>query len=144
MEQQLPLFAARLPPSAQQTIWEALTLLEWQIREPEASFTSSSTVRNWLRLHLATLDREAFTVLWLDNQHQLIVHDTPFYGAINTVTERPREVVKSGLKKNAAAAILAHNHLSALAQPSDVDRRITQRLKQGLISACWTIWWTGQ
>lgn len=33
MEQQLPLFAAGLPPSAQQTIREALTLLECQLRE---------------------------------------------------------------------------------------------------------------
>jgi DNA repair protein RadC len=41
METQLPLFAAKLPASAQHTIREALTLLERQLREPGASFTSS-------------------------------------------------------------------------------------------------------
>ena len=132
MEQQLPLFATGLPPSAQQTIREALILLERQLREPGASFTSSHAVRDWLRLHLAPLEREALSVLWLDNQHRLLAHDTLFLGTINTITVHPREVVKSGLKHNAAAAVLAHNHPSGEAEPSEADRKITERLKQAL------------
>lgn len=132
MEQQLPLFATGLPPSAQQTIREALTLLEHQLREPGASFTSSNAVRDWLRLNPATLEREALSVLWLDNQHRLIAHDTLFPGTINTITVHPREVVRAGLKHNAAAAVLAHNHPSGEAEPSKADRKITERLKQAL------------
>ncbi|MBL5945857.1 DNA repair protein RadC [Enterobacter asburiae] len=132
MEQQLPLFARELAPADQQTIREALTLLACQLREPGVAFTSSSSVRDWLRLQLATLDREAFTVLWLDNQHRLIAHDTLFIGTINSITVHPREVVKSGLKNNAAAAVLAHNHPSGEAEPSQADRLITERLKQAL------------
>jgi len=132
MEQQLPLFATGLPPSAQQTIREALALLERQLREPGASFTSSNAVRDWLRLNLATLEREALSVLWLDNQHRLIAHDTLFLGTINTITVHPREVVRAGLKHNAAAAVLAHNHPSGEAEPSKADQRITERLKQAL------------
>ncbi|EPQ4137858.1 TPA: RadC family protein [Klebsiella quasipneumoniae subsp. similipneumoniae] len=132
MESQLPLFVTTLPASAQQTISKALTLLERQLREPGASFTSSHTVRNWLRLQLATLDREAFIVFFLDNQHCLIAHDTLFLGTINSITEHPREVVKAGLKHNAAAAVLAHNHPSTHAEPSKTDRLITERLKQTL------------
>ena len=131
MEQQLPLFACELAPTDQQTIRTALTLLECQLREPGAAFTSSSSVRDWLRLQLATLDREAFTVLWLDNQHRLISHDTLFLGTINSITVHPREVVKSGLKINAAAAVLAHNHPSGEAEPSQADRLMTERLKHG-------------
>lgn len=74
MEQQLPLFATALPASAQQTIQLALTLLKSRLREPGTSFTSSHDVRDWLRLQLATLEREAFIVLWLDNQNRLIAH----------------------------------------------------------------------
>ncbi|HGN8755065.1 MULTISPECIES: RadC family protein [Enterobacter] len=132
MEQQLPLFACELAPTDQQTIRTAMTLLECQLREPGAAFTSSSSVRDWLRLQLATLDREAFTVLWLDNQHRLIAHDTLFLGTINSITVHPREVVKSGLKNNAAAAVLAHNHPSGEAEPSQADRLMTERLKQAL------------
>ena len=132
MEQQLPLFAAALPASAQHTIREAITLLERQLREPGASFTSSNAVRDWLRLHLAPLEREALTVLWLDNQHRLIAHDTLFLGTINTIAVHPREVVKAALRHNAAAVILAHNHPSGHAEPSDADRHITERLKNAL------------
>ena len=41
MEHQLPLFARELSPADQQTIREALTLLECQLRETGASFTSA-------------------------------------------------------------------------------------------------------
>lgn len=132
MEQQLPLFACELAPTDQQTIRTALTLLECQLREPGTAFTSSNSARDWLRLQLATLDREAFTVLWLDNQHRLIAHDTLCLGTINSITVHPREVVKSGLKNNAAAAVLAHNHPSGEAEPSQADRLMTERLKQAL------------
>ncbi|MGJ3448716.1 RadC family protein [Enterobacter sp. PTB] len=132
MEQQLPLFARELAPADQQTIREALTLLACQLREPGAAFTSSHAVRDWLRLQLASLEREEFTVLFLDNQHRLIAHDTLFTGTINHTQVHPREVVKAGLKHNCAAVILAHCHPSGLAEPSKADQRITERLKQAL------------
>ena len=132
MEQQLPLFATGLPPSAQQTIREALTLLECQLREPGASFTSSNAVRDWLRLNLAMLEREEFTALFLDNQHRLIALETLFTGTINHTQVHPREVVKAGLKHNCAAIIVAHSHPSGEAEPSQADRKITERLRAAL------------
>ncbi|MGC6031406.1 RadC family protein [Enterobacter kobei] len=132
MELQLPLFARELAPADQQTVREALTLLERQLREPGASFTSSSSVRDWLRLQLTLEEREEFTVLFLDNQHRLIAHETLFRGSINSMTVYPREVVKAGLKHNAAAAVLAHNHPSGYAEPSGADRQMTARLQQAL------------
>lgn len=132
MEYQFPLFARKLPPAEQQTIREALTLLERQLREPGASFTSSHAVRDWLRLQLTSLEREEFTVLFLDNQYRLIAHETLFRGTINSMTVYPREVVKAGLKHNAAAAVLAHNHPSGYAEPSSADRQMTVRLQKAL------------
>ncbi|EBI3646985.1 DNA repair protein RadC [Salmonella enterica] len=132
MEQQLPLFAATLPLAAQQTIREALTLLENQLREPGAAFTSSHAVRDWLRLQLSTLEREEFVALFLDNQHRLIAHETLFTGTINHTQVHPREVVKAVLKHNAAAILVAHCHPSGHAEPSEADRWITERLKQTL------------
>lgn len=132
MEQQLPLFATGLPPSAQQTIRQALTLLERQLREPGAPFTSSNAVRDWLRLQLASLEREEFTALFLDNQHRLIAHETLFTGTINHTQVHPREVVRAGLKYNCAAVIVAHCHPSGLAEPSKADRQVTTRVQQAL------------
>ncbi|ELE9461178.1 DNA repair protein RadC [Salmonella enterica] len=132
MEKQLPLFAATLPLSAQQTIREALTLPEHQLREPGAAFISTQAARDWLRLQLSTLEREEFIVLWLDNQHRLIAHETLFRGTISHTEVHPREVVKSGLKHNAAAALVAHCHPSGLAEPSNTDRQVTMRIQQAL------------
>ena len=132
MEQQLPLIARELPPADQQTVREALTLLECQLLEPGASFTSSHAVRDWLRLQLASLEREEFTALFLDNQHRLIDHETLFTGTINHTQLHPREVVKSGLKHNAAAVIVAHCHPSGHAEPSQADRQVTVRIQQAL------------
>ncbi len=84
----LPPDSVGMSPAAQRTIRYALTLLERQLRELGTSFTSSNAVRDWLRLQLASLDREAFTVLWLDNQHRLIAHDTLFLGTINSISKR--------------------------------------------------------
>ncbi|STA81165.1 RadC family protein [Citrobacter koseri] len=132
MEQQLPLFARELAPADQQTVREALILLECQLREPGTSFTSSHAVRDWLRLQLAALEREEFTALFLDNQHRLIAHETLFTGTINHTQVHPREVIKAALKHNAAAIALSHNHPSGEAEPSHADRQITARLKQAL------------
>jgi len=121
-----------ISPAAQRTIRHALTLLERQLREPGAHFTSSQTVRDWLCLQLATLEREEFVVLFLDNQHRLIANETLFRGTIDSTQVHPREVVKSALRHNAAAVVLAHNHPSGHAEPSEADRRITARLKDAL------------
>ncbi|HBB6760832.1 TPA: DNA repair protein RadC [Citrobacter amalonaticus] len=132
MEQQLPLFARELTPAGQQTVREALTLLECQLREPGTSFTASHAVRDWLRLQLASLEREEFTALFLDNQHRLIAYETLFTGTINHTQVHPREVVKAGLKHNCAAVIVAHCHPSGLAEPSQADRQVTTRIQQAL------------
>lgn len=127
-----PLLPPALSPYARRTLRSAMNILERQLREPGASFTSASATRDWLRLHLAGEEREVFMVLFLDNQNRLIAHETLFTGTINHTQVHPREVVKAALKHNAAAVIMAHNHPSGLAEPSDADRCITARLQQGL------------
>ncbi len=81
---------------------------------------------------VAALEREEFRVLYLDNQNQLIAHETLFTGTINRTEVHPREVVKRALHFNAAAVILAHNHPSGETTPSQADKTLTQRLVQVL------------
>lgn len=123
---------APLSPYAQRTLRRAMNLLERQLRQPGVAFTSISATRDWLRLRLAGEEREVFMVLFLDNQNRLIAHETLFIGTINHTEIHPREVVKATLKYNAAAVIVAHNHPSGLAEPSQADRRLTERLKRAL------------
>ena len=121
-----------LPMTTRRTVQRALSLLEKHLREPGALFTSTAAVRDWLRLKMTGLEREVFMVLYLDDQHRLLECETLFSGTINSTEVHPREVVKAGLRHNAATAVLAHNHPSGHSEPSDTDRRITERLKQAL------------
>lgn len=123
---------AVLSPYARSTLRRALNILERQLREPGTAFTSASAIRDWLRLQLAGEEREVFMVLFLDNQNRLIAHEILFTGTVSHTEVHPREVVKAALKHNAAAVIVAHNHPSGLAEPSQADRRLTERLKQVL------------
>ncbi|CAI0977960.1 RadC family protein [Serratia fonticola] len=117
---------------AQRTVKRALSLLEKYLREPGAVFTSTGAARDWLRLQLAGLEREVFVVVYLDNQHRLLACETLFTGSIRSTEVHPREVVKVALRHNAAAVILAHNHPSGMAEPSQADRIITDRVKTAL------------
>lgn len=95
-------------------------------------FTKPSHVRDYLAVQLRDLRREVFVVLLLDTRHQLLEFCEMFQGTIDAASVHPREVVRLALEKNAAAVIVAHNHPSGLAVPSDSDIAITQTLKQAL------------
>jgi DNA repair protein RadC len=75
---------------------------------------------------------EVFCCLFLDNRHRLIAFDELFRGTIDGASVHPREVVRQALQRNAAAVILAHNHPSGVAEPSQADELITHRLKDAL------------
>jgi DNA repair protein RadC len=96
------------------------------------ALTSPETVRDYLRLSLASLPHEAFVVLFLDSQHRLLAADELFRGTLAQTSVYPREVVKAALARNAAAVIFAHNHPSGVAEPSRADELLTQALKQAL------------
>ncbi|MND56887.1 hypothetical protein D3C80_480040 [compost metagenome] len=121
-----------LTPYAQRTIRRAINLLDKYLRQPGISITSSAAARDWLRLQLAGQEREMFLVLYLDNQHCLLESETLFAGSVNHVQVHPREVVKSALRFNAAAVVLAHNHPSGDPEPSKADRQMTDKLKEVL------------
>lgn len=93
---------------------------------------SPQAVRDWLRLKLAALPYEVFGVLWLDNQNHLIEYDELFRGTLSQTSVYPREIVKQALSRNAAAAILVHNHPSGVAEPSRADELLTHTLKETL------------
>ncbi len=86
----------------------------------------------YLSARLRDHQREVFGCLFLDNAHRVIHFDELFYGTINSTTIHSREVVKRALNHNAAAVILAHNHPSGIAEPSEADIAITQQLKEAL------------
>lgn len=95
-------------------------------------FDSPQAVKDYLQLQLASKPHEVFAVLFLDTQHRLLAFEELFRGTLNQASVYPREVVKRALALNAAAAILAHNHPSGVAEPSRADESLTQALKAAL------------
>jgi len=104
----------------------------------EESLPCGETIRNpsdtesFLKARMQHLDHELFCCLFLDNRHRVLRFDELFRGTIDGTSVYPREVVKEALGVNAAAVILAHNHPSGVAEPSQADERITKRLKSAL------------
>ncbi len=94
--------------------------------------TSPDLVRTYLSAQLRHQPQEVFAVLFLDSQNRLIAYDEIFFGTIDGASVYPREVVKKALARNAAAAILAHNHPSGVAEPSQADQHLTRRLQEAL------------
>lgn len=105
--------------------------LSEQLQRSDA-LTSPRLTRDYLRACLRDEGREVFACLLLDSQHRVIQFEPLFYGTIDAASVYPREVVKLALKHNAAAMILAHNHPSGVAEPSQADQHITQRLISAL------------
>jgi DNA repair protein RadC len=93
---------------------------------------SPAATRVFLVARLRDLPYEVFCALFLDNRHRLIACDELFRGTIDGASVHPREVVRQALARNAAAVILAHNHPSGIAEPSQADELITLRLKDAL------------
>lgn len=81
---------------------------------------------------LGHLEYELFAVLWLDTRHRVIEFRPLFRGTVDGASVHPREVVRSAIRCNAAACVLAHNHPSGIPEPSSADHTITKRLKTAL------------
>ncbi len=97
-----------------------------------SALTSPADTRRLVSSYLRDKPHEVFAALFLDNQHRLIAFEELFRGTLDAASVYPREVVKQALKHNAAALIFAHNHPSGVAEPSQADRQITERLVRAL------------
>lgn len=100
--------------------------------EHRDSLTNPADSGHYLQARLRHHPYEIFACLFLDNRHRVIKYEELFRGTIDGASVQPREVVRRALEHNAAALILAHNHPSGVAEPSEADRRITQRLRDAL------------
>ena len=94
--------------------------------------TSPRLVCDYLLAQLRDRDQEVFCCLYLDNRYRLTGFEELFTGTIDGASVHPREIVKLALQRNAAAVIIAHNHPSGVAEPSQADELITQRVKEAL------------
>jgi DNA repair protein RadC len=71
---------------------------------------------------------EVLLALYLDTQFQITGYSEVTRGLIDTSLVHPREVFRGAILANAASLIVAHNHPSGVALPSDEDRVVTRAL----------------
>lgn len=94
--------------------------------------TSPELTRSFLQARLRDRSREIFAALFLDNRHRVQVFEELFLGTLDGAAVYPRVVAEKGLRYRAAAVIVAHNHPSGVAEPSQADVALTRRLKDAL------------
>lgn len=94
--------------------------------------TSPKETADFLTSRLRDYAFEVFAVIFLDNRHRVLAFEELFRGTIDGASVHPREVLRRALHHNAAAVVLSHNHPSGIAEPSQADCRITERLRDAL------------
>lgn len=97
-----------------------------------SALNNPSVVKQYCMARLGHLPIEHCMALYLDSQYRLIVSEEVARGTLNQASVYPREIVKAALRHHAAALILAHNHPSGVAEPSDADLALTRHLRKAL------------
>lgn len=87
-----------------------------------------STVINYCRICLMNSEREELRVLYLNKRNRLIIDERMQEGTVDHTPLYPREIIKRTIQLSATAIIIAHNHPSGDATPSDADIEMTQKL----------------
>lgn len=90
--------------------------------------TTPDTAVDLVRPLLAGRDRECAVLVALDTRHRVIGTTLISVGTASHTFLAPREVYRDALLSGASAVMVAHNHPSGDASPSDDDDRITRRL----------------
>ncbi len=104
----------------------------WERLQRGDGLGSPDDTRRYLIARLRDEGREVFAALFLDTRHRVIAFEVLFQGTIDAASVYPREVVRRALGLNAAALIVAHNHPSGVAEPSNADEFVTRRLRDAL------------
>ena len=83
---------------------------------------------NQLRYYFFGAQRELLYLLCMDGKHKVLGIRKLGEGNVNSVNITPRLLAEAALSLNAAAVVLAHNHVSGIALPSDEDIATTESL----------------
>ncbi len=92
-----------------------------------AIIRNASDVYEYLR-ELRHLPKEHLRGLYLNNHHRVIHDESISIGTIDTNVVHARDVFRPAIEYNAVAIVLAHNHPSNVAMPSNEDIEVTKQL----------------
>jgi DNA repair protein RadC len=92
--------------------------------------TASKDVAEIFQPLLTDLPHEEFWVLLLNRGNKIIDKQMVSQGGISGTVIDVRLILKMAVEKLASSIILCHNHPSGTLEPSDADRKITDKLKR--------------
>ncbi len=91
-------------------------------------------LNSWQRLieyveaAMANETREHFRIIFLNKKNEVIADEIQQTGTVDHTPAYPREIMKRSLEVGATALILAHNHPSGDATPSQADITLTKQI----------------
>lgn len=81
---------------------------------------------------IASLKHEEFWVIFLNRANKVLAVKNFGSGTLTATLADTRMIVKSALDHNATAIVLAHNHPSGVAKPSQEDKILTDQIYQAV------------
>ncbi|HCR37639.1 MAG TPA: hypothetical protein DIU37_05770 [Opitutae bacterium] len=120
-------------PVALRIIREASTLyLQQSAEEEESVLNSVHKLIDFWQARLGDLKHEVFEIAYLDHQYRLLKNGVERIqeGDVDRTIIYPRQVLAAALKRSAAAMVIAHNHPTGKAEPSQEDCILTEKLAQ--------------
>lgn len=121
-------------PAKSITVMAALELgkrRKLQERRERYTVRSSQDIYELFYPLLCDLPTEEFWVLLLNQAARVIDKVRISRGGIDQTTADVRTILREALLQRATQIVLVHNHPSGNVKPSNEDRRLTQRVKQG-------------
>ena len=74
---------------------------------------------------------ESFVVLALNRANAVIAWKTVSVGGVSATVVDPKTIFNFLISVNASGFIISHNHPAGQSHPSEQDKRVTQKLKEG-------------
>jgi DNA repair protein RadC len=92
--------------------------------------TKSKDIAGYLQERYRDMDRELFGVVYMNIRNKILGIEILSEGGIASTIVDTRIIFKKALEKTAVNLVLFHNHPSGNPNPSEQDKRITDKLRQ--------------
>jgi len=92
---------------------------------------SSTDVYEAIRPYLMDLQHEQFWVLLLNRANEVIRPQQISIGGVSGTVADPKMIFKAAIEHLASSIILVHNHPSGNLTPSQADKDLTKKVKEG-------------
>lgn len=108
-------------------------LLEAEAMHQIPVLRSSKDIAVYLRKRLQHEPRESFMVVYLNRANRVLATEVVSTGGVTGTIADPKIIFKRALELQASHLILSHNHPSGNLQPSQADRKLTEKIKQAAL-----------